>query len=83
MAQVDVYGTDWCEDTQHTITHLQHEGVDYQYINIDADPQAAEWVKRQNDGKQKTPTVKVKELVMSVPSDAQLDTALRARRLLS
>jgi mycoredoxin len=83
MQQVDIYGTDSCEDTQNTIHHLDQEGVPYEYINIDSDPAAADWVKRQNDGKQKTPTVKVGELVMSVPSTGQLDTALRTRGLLS
>ena len=79
--QVNVYGAGWCEDTQATREHLDHLGVPYQYIDVDDDLEAKEWVKRQNDGKQKTPTVKVGDLVMSEPSNGQLDTALKTRGL--
>ena len=79
MPDVEVYGTDWCEDTQQTRAHLQQLAVEYRYINIEQDQAAAGWVKRQNDGEQKTPTVKLPGLVLSVPSDAQLDTAMRAK----
>jgi mycoredoxin len=79
MADVEIYGTDWCEDTQHTRAHLRQLGVEYRYINIEQDQAAADWVKRQNDGEQKTPTVKLPGLVLSVPSDGQLNTAMRAK----
>jgi len=79
MADVQIYGTDWCEDTQQTREHLQQRGVPYSYINIEQDQNALDWVKRQNDGEQKTPTVKLPDLVLSVPSNAQLDTAMRAK----
>ena len=79
MADIEVYGTDWCEDTQHTRQRLEQLGVDYNYINIEQDSAALDWVKRQNDGEQKTPTVKLPGLVLSVPSDGQLDTAMRAK----
>lgn len=79
MAAIEVYGTDWCQDTQHTREHLQQLGVQYRYINIEQDQAAADWVKRQNDGEQKTPTVRLPQLVLSVPSNAQLDTAMKAK----
>ena len=81
MPEVEIYGTDQCEDTQETREHLQQLGVPYSYINIEQDPNALEWVKRQNDGEQKTPTVKLPDLVLSVPSNAQLDTAMKAKRI--
>ena len=37
MADVEVYGTDWCEDTQGTRQHLEGLGMEYQYINIEQD----------------------------------------------
>ena len=80
---IDIYGTDWCEDTQHTRQHLESLGIGYQYINIEQDADAAEWVKRQNDGTQKTPTVEIRGLVLSEPSNGELDTALRAKGLLA
>jgi mycoredoxin len=82
MSQITIYGADGCEDTQQTREHLNDLGVNYQYVNVEQDPAAADWVKRQNDGKQKTPTVKFPDLVLSVPSNAQLDAALHTRRLI-
>lgn len=77
MEKVKVYGADWCEDTQHTRRVLDGLGVDYDYINIEQDEQAANWVKEQNDGKERKPTVKVGGRVLSVPSDEELKSALR------
>lgn len=77
MQGIHVYGTDWCKETRHTLDHLQDLGVPYDYVDIDENADAREWVKRQNDGRQKTPTVDVKGFVLSVPSDAELDVALR------
>ncbi len=78
-----IYGTDWCEDTQHTKEHLDDVGVPYDYVNIETDARAAAWVCQQNDGQSKTPTVRMEGLVLSEPSDAELDSALRARGILA
>ena len=75
--QLIVYGTDWCEDTQQTRRFLDSSGIPYRYINIEEDDAALQWVLRQNDEKQKTPTVDLGGLVLSVPSDGELETGLR------
>lgn len=76
MEKVKVYGADWCEDTQHTRKVLERLGVAYDYINIEQDEQAANWVKEQNDGKERKPTLKLGERVLSTPSDEELKSAL-------
>jgi mycoredoxin len=38
---VEVYGADWCVDTQRTRRHLDRLGVAYQYINLEQDQQAS------------------------------------------
>ena len=78
MDTVKVYGADWCEDTQETRAHLDALGVNYQYIDVDADPQAKQWVKEQNGGKQQTPTVDIGGRILIEPENAELDEALRA-----
>ncbi|MBA3766984.1 MAG: glutaredoxin family protein [Acidobacteria bacterium] len=78
MDKVKVYGADWCGDTKRTLKYLDNLGVAYDYINVEQDEQASEWVKQQNDGKERKPTVKVGEHVLSVPSDQELESALRA-----
>jgi mycoredoxin len=79
---VEVYGADWCGDTQRTRRHLDSLGVVYQYINVEQDQQASEWVKQQNDGKERKPTVKIGEQVLAEPSDQELEHALRQEGLL-
>lgn len=77
MERVKVYGANWCGDTQRTLKHLDGLGVAYDYVNIEEDEQAALWVKEQNNGKERKPTVKLGERVLSVPDDAELESALR------
>jgi mycoredoxin len=74
---IEVYGADWCEDTQRTRRHLDSLGVAYQYINVEQDQQASEWVKQQNDGKERKPTVKIGEQVLAEPNAQELEHALR------
>jgi mycoredoxin len=82
MNGVKVYGADWCEDTQHVRRHLDGLGVSYDYINVERDNAASEWVKQQNDGKEKKPTLKVGARVLKVPTDQELDSALREEGLI-
>jgi mycoredoxin len=46
--------------------------VAYDYINVEEDEQASNWVKEQNDGKERKPTLKVGKQVLSVPSEEEL-----------
>jgi mycoredoxin len=83
MDKVKVYGADWCGDTTRTLEQLKSLGVAYDYIDIEGDEQAAQWVREQNDGKERKPTVKLGEQILSVPSDEELETALRKNNLLT
>jgi glutaredoxin len=79
---VEVYGADWCVDTQRTRRHLDSLGIAYQYINIEQDQQASAWVKQQNEGKERKPTVKIGQQVLAEPSNPELERALRQEGLL-
>jgi mycoredoxin len=81
MDKVKVYGADWCKDTKRTRALLDNLDVDYDYVNIEKDEQAARWVKEQNDGRERKPTVKIGEHILSVPDDAELESALREKGL--
>ncbi|MGA9998181.1 MAG: glutaredoxin family protein [Pyrinomonadaceae bacterium] len=76
MSKVKVYGADWCGDTKKSRRLLERLGVAYDYINIEEDTQAAEWVKQQNNGKEQKPTILVGDQVLSVPSDEELEKAV-------
>jgi len=83
MSQVKVYGADWCGMTRRTLSYLDELGVDYEYINVDNDPEASAWVKQQNDGKEKKPTVYVAGTVLSAPANSELQDILRREQILT
>lgn len=82
MAELKVYGADWCQHSQRLLAHLDGLGVKYRYINIEQDEQAAAWVRHQNDGKEMKPTVDVGGIILLTPSELELDDALRDAQLI-
>jgi glutaredoxin len=83
MPKITVYGADWCPLTKAALTHLDHIGVPYQYIDIDEDRTAAKWVADHNNGSEKKPTIDVDGEVLSEPSHSELDRVLRAKHVLA
>ena len=80
-SNITVYGSDNCEDTQRTRAFLDSKGTPYEYVDIDRNKEAEQLVKDENDGKRRTPLVQVcigtECRVLRVPSDQDLDAALR------
>jgi glutaredoxin len=82
MAKITVYGADWCHMTTDSLEFLRDAGVDFDYIDVDDDPEASEWVKKQNHGKELKPTIDVDGQVLSKPSNSQLKKVLEQKHLL-
>ena len=78
MNGVKVYGTGWCEDTSATCHNLDSLGVQFEYVDVEADAKAQAWVKQQNGGKQKTPTVDINGRILIEPSERELEEASAA-----
>ena len=74
---IKVYGADWCGLTRMTLRHLDELGAKYEYIDVDNDPAASEWVKQQNNGKEKKPTLDIDGKVLTAPSRRQLEEVLK------
>ncbi|HEX8559236.1 MAG TPA: glutaredoxin family protein [Pyrinomonadaceae bacterium] len=83
MFGVKVYGADWCADTRRARQFLDGLGVQYEYVDVEQDEKAAAWVREQNGGKERKPTVDVAGQVLCVPSDHDLTAALRERGLMA
>jgi glutaredoxin len=81
MDKVKVYGADWCKDTKRTLALLDNLEVAYDYVNVEKDEEASRWVKEQNNGRERKPTVKIGERVLPVPDDGELESALREQGL--
>ncbi len=69
--------------TKRALAHLDQLGIKYEYIDIDDDREAAQWVAAQNEGKEKKPTIDIDGQVLSEPSNRLLDEALEAKGLLT
>ena len=83
MLGVKVYGADSCEHTRQMRAFLDRLGVAYEYVNIEEDARAAEWVRGHNDGRERKPTVDIAGQVLSVPTDHELTSALREKGLMA
>ncbi len=80
-ATVTMYSTSWCGYCRRLKSQLDREGIAYNEINIEQDPESAAFVEKANGGNQTVPTVRVvsqggPEVVMTNPSLAQVKRAL-------
>ena len=86
MPDIDIYGTRWHADTNHTRKHLEFLNVPYRYVDIDDDEAAARQVERWNRGDRTIPTIVLgaagDETVLANPSEAELHEQLAVRGLL-
>ncbi|MGW3285817.1 mycoredoxin [Streptomyces sp. NPDC001002] len=79
---VTMYSTTWCGYCRRLKSQLDREGIAYEEINIEQDPESAAFVEKANGGNQTVPTVQViasdggPEVVMTNPSLAQVKRAL-------
>jgi mycoredoxin len=51
------YGTDWCPDCHRARRFFAEHHIPYQWVNIDRDPQAEDFVKKVNNGCRSVPTI--------------------------
>lgn len=82
MSKITVYGADWCGLTTRSLDFLRNAGVDFDYIDVDDDPKASEWVKNHNNGKEKKPTIDLNGEILTAPSNSTLKQALERKHLL-
>jgi len=68
-----VYGTTWCGDTRRARAILDENGIAYEFIDIDKDTAAREFVEKTNKGYRSVPTMIFPDQTILVePSSDQL-----------
>jgi glutaredoxin len=77
MSKITVYGADWCHDTHRTRRQLDELAIPYNYVDIDDDPDAEQWITDQHNGKRVTPTVDLEGTLLFEPSNEEMEQALR------
>lgn len=76
QGKITVYGADWCPDCRRAKRFFQDNEINYQFVNVDSDPDAASWVTNINKGKRIIPTVVVNDAVYSNPENKVLSEVL-------
>ncbi len=81
---VTMYSTTWCGYCRRLKSQMDREGIPFEEINIEQDPDSAAYVESVNNGNQLVPTVVVvprqggDSVAMPNPSLAQVKAALGA-----
>ena len=72
-----MYSTTWCGYCYRLRTQLDREGIDYTVVDIERDPDAADYVMSVNGGNQTVPTVRfADDTALTNPSLAQVTAKL-------
>ncbi|AKH84674.1 glutaredoxin [Streptomyces sp. CNQ-509] len=81
---VTMYSTTWCGYCRRLKSQMDREGIPFEEVNIEQDPDSAAYVESVNNGNQLVPTVVVvprqggESVAMPNPSLAQVKAALGA-----
>ena len=74
-----IYSTQWCGYCHRLTRQLDREGVAYEYVDIEDDPEAAAFVMGVNGGNRTVPTVLFEDgTALTNPSLAQVLSRLTA-----
>ncbi|RSM36274.1 NrdH-redoxin [Amycolatopsis balhimycina DSM 5908] len=75
--KLTVYGADWCPDVKRSRALLDREGVEYSYVDVEADADAERRVRELQDGARRIPTIVWEDGTFLVePSDEELSGRL-------
>jgi len=74
-----MYSTPWCGYCRRLAAQLDREGISYQVVDIEQDPEAAEYVASVNGGNRTVPTVLFPDgTALTNPTIAQVKELLAA-----
>jgi mycoredoxin len=83
MAEITMYGADWCGDCRRSKRFLDSNSVSYNYIDVEADASASEKVIEINGGMRSIPVIVFSDGThLTEPSDNALKEKLEALKLL-
>ena len=76
-ADITVYGAHWCPDCRRSKQFLGEHQIPYNWVDIEEDPQAEQFVIEKNDGKRIIPTIVFSdESFLVEPTNAELAAKL-------
>lgn len=82
MDKIKMYGTRWCGDTRRARRVLDERQIAYEWIDIDHDSAAEQFVKESNRGNRSVPTIVFPDQSILVePSNQELQDKLDSLNL--
>jgi len=83
MAEITMYGADWCGDCRRSKRFLDSNSVAYNYIDVETDTSASDKVIEINGGMRSIPVIVFPDGThLTEPSDNALKDKLEALKLL-
>ena len=77
VGKITVYGTTWCWDCTRARKVLDRHQIEFEFINIDKDKGAEEFVLKTNRGMRSVPTIVFPDgSILVEPSNAELEGKL-------
>ncbi len=71
--KIQIYGTVWCSDCTRSKRFMDKNNIDYNWIDIDEQPQFQKLVRELNGGSMTVPTIVFPDgSSLSEPSDSEL-----------
>jgi len=75
--KIKVYGTSWCGDCHRAKTFLENHQINFDWIDIEKDPEAVKFVEEINHGYRSVPTLVFPDgSTLTEPSTYQLSKKL-------
>ena len=83
MSQVTMYGADWCGDCRRSKKFMDDNNVKFNYIDVEADPEASDKVIAINGGARSIPVIIFPDGThLTEPSDKDLEAKLKSFNIL-
>jgi mycoredoxin len=79
--KIRMYGTNWCPDCTRARQFLTQKGIHFEFIDIETDKKASDYVEEVNGGNRSVPTIIFPDGSKLVePSNAELQKKLDNRQ---
>lgn len=80
MADITVYGAPWCPDCRRSKQFLGEQRVDFDWVDIDGNDEAAAFVREKNGGRQIIPTIVFPDgSILAEPENSEIAQKLGLR----
>ena len=81
QGQIIFFGADWCPDCRRSKRFLQDHEINFRFVDVDSNPDAANWVTEINNGKRIIPTLLINGKPYTNPNNQILKEVLEIEKV--